>query len=205
MFIFIPLLIMHHKFINMKKVLLFLILIYSYSDVYSQSETKYTKNTILSIDFGLSGKEYLNFNFDAVNNRFLYGFQYEFIKNSKIIGEDYSITINWDQFPEDFVSSGKEITQIITFNFGYNIFDKFFLGCGIGIGEDINYKNMYDNYHILGYNGYYHMIRGGEIKPQFKVFAKYFIPISNRIYISLSTQQTTLTGFGGDIGLGFIY
>jgi len=188
----------------MKKTIAFIFLIHFYLCTFSQSESYFKNNGMFILDFGLSGNEYLNLNIDIVSKRFLYGFQYDFIRNSKIIGEDYTSTINWNQFPEDFVSSGKEITQIITFNFGYNIFEKFILGCGLGFGEDINYKNMYDNYHILGNNGYYHLIKEGEIKPQIKVFAKYFIPITKKFHISLSSQLTSLTGFGGSAGIGIL-
>ena len=91
----------------MKKTIAFIFLIHFYLCTFSQSESYFKNNGMFILDFGLSGNEYLNLNIDIVSKRFLYGFQYEFIRNSKIIGEDYTSTINWNQFPEDFVSRGK--------------------------------------------------------------------------------------------------
>lgn len=168
--------------------------------VISQNKERNNFN-IISFDMGLTSKNYLNVNCNAIYNKILYGFEYEAILKTGEIGEYFS-TINWDQFPEDRQSSGKYVDNLFCFQIGYNIIDKLVAGVGIGFGSEINYRNMYDDFHILGNNGYYYLNMSSKTLLQTKIFINYFIPIGEMVYIALNLQNTKLGGTGGGIGLG---
>jgi len=160
------------------------------------------KLNAMTFDMGFSSKNYMNFNFNVIYNKILFGFEYEMPLKTGVIGENYT-TINWDQFPEDRQSSGMYVDNQICFQVGYNIIDKLVLGVGLGIGEEIYYRNMFDDFHILGSNGYYNLHKSGNILLQTKIFANYLIPINNKTYLLLNVQHTKLSGTGGGLGLGF--
>lgn len=182
-----------------KFILSFLLLICM--TTFSQNKEK-SKFNIMSFDMGFTSNNYLNMNFNVVYNRVLYGFEYEMPLKSGEIGEYYS-TINWDQFSEDRQSSGMFVDNLLCFQLGYNIIDKLVVGVGIGFGEEIYYRNMFDEFHILGNNGYYYLNKSGKVLLQTKVFVNYFIPLSEKYYLALNAQYTKLGGTGGGIGVGF--
>jgi len=153
------------------------------------------------MDIGYSSKGYISYNGGAVMKKLLLGIGFDMSINSGEEGEYYS-EINWDEFPGDIVSSGKYIEPLFL-QLGYNILGNLYCGVGLGFGEVIYYRNMYDNYHILGNNGsYYINAPSGKIEFQKKVFATYFFPIKNDLfpYLVLNLQYATISGFAGSVG-----
>lgn len=164
-------------------------------------QDKNSNINIISFDVGYTPENYLNFNFNVLSNKILYGFSYDQIINSGKVGEHYT-TINWDQFPEDRQSQGVFIGNLLTFNLGYSLFKRFAIGIGLGIGEEIIYRNMFDEFHILGYNGYYHLTRSDDILFHAKLFVNYHIPLSKKYHLTLNLQHSNIIGTGAGIGVG---
>lgn len=154
------------------------------------------------MDFGFSSKGYFPINGGVVMNKLLFGFGFEMSVNNGEEGEYYS-EINWDEFPGDVVSSGQYV-EPFNLQLGYNLFGNLYCGVGLGFGEVIYYRNMYDNFHILGNNGSYYIdAPSGKIEFQKKVFATYFIPTKNDLfpYMVLNLQYASISGFAGSIGV----
>ena len=130
----------------MKKILLSIICLALWITSYSQQ---------FGLSMGLTSKLYLPFDIHyATINGFGLKFNFSLDLNPGTKGENYSSTINWDQFPEDHLNQGSYYT---TYDLGLGkYFENFYLLGLLGIAKETKYRNCFDDFHILGNNGYYY-------------------------------------------------
>ena len=119
--------------------------------------------------------------------------------NKGIEGEYYS-TMNWNELSEDHVSTG-EFTTPFSFDFGYNVYNGFVIGAGVGYGLMKKFVNCYDPNHILGYNGYYYKMTNSDRQIDAKGYLSYYIPSDNWYSIYFKFQYSII--MGPSISIGF--
>ena len=105
----------------------------------------------------------------------------------------------WDEYPEDHTGEGSYYTPI-TFDLGYSI-KSLVIGVGAGPAIKTKYRNCFDDYHILGDNGYYYKEAKDGVSTDYKAFVKYKFSSQMGLHLYLSAQYTYRTGAG--IVLGF--
>ena len=136
----------------------------------------------VGMDVGFSNKGYMpvGFHFSSYETKFQFGFTVGVPVRKGTKGEYYS-TINWDEYPEDIVGDGEYYTPF-TVDVGYKIYGGLIIGAGIGYASKTVYRNMYDSFHILGYNGSYHITLNDGGVPEYKGYVCYYFPADyNRI------------------------
>ncbi|MDD4437466.1 MAG: hypothetical protein PHS04_05460 [Tissierellia bacterium] len=179
MLFFIMFVFINYKIAFMKKKLLIVVLLVLISkSISSQTESLEVSGPIhagLDVGFSPDGYVPIGIHFSSYNTKFQFGLTFALSTKTGVIGEDYTGTINWSEYPEDFVSEGSYYTPF-SIDIGYKLYKGLILGGGIGLSRETVYKNMFDDLHILGYNGSYHIRAKGENIPEYKGFITYYIP-----------------------------
>lgn len=134
------------------------------------------------VGYGING--HLPIGVNLQSNRFIYGLSANLSISKDLKGENYTGTVNWDEYPEDHVNEGS-YKQSVTFDLGYFLNEKLAVGGGIGYGWTTYYRNCFDNLHILGNNGSYYIEANGDGILDAKAFLLYRFPVSSyfNIYI----------------------
>lgn len=194
-----------------------LISLYGYSqvkdDVYYASNTENTKNKNASkhiyklfhvgMGMGYTSEGHMPVTFHVTYKKVHMGLSFAVPLNDGRKGEHYS-TINWNEIPEDHVKEGYSYTPY-TIDLGYDI-RNLTIGIGGGFASRDKYLNCYDNLHILGNNGSYHITSRDGTVGEYKVFAKYRFASKSSLSIGdvyLSAMYSKNSGFGGLIGFEF--
>lgn len=109
-------------------------------------------------------------------------------------GEDYSNTINWDQFSEDH---RMESSYVTTIDFGAGkVFKNFYFFGLLGVATETRFRNCFDKFHILGDNGYYFKTGDGTNHLNFGAETGYLFR-----YLSAGIHYSRYTGIGVKIGI----
>ncbi|HYQ57585.1 MAG TPA: hypothetical protein VEP89_09595 [Draconibacterium sp.] len=177
----------------MKKILLSGIIVLIYSSSFSQS---------FDIGFGYSSSEIVSFDMGYIaKNNFAYYIEIGTQVPRGTSGEDYTGTINWDEYREDHRSYG-EYYNIYNLAVGYKIGNSVLLAGVLGYADKYSFVNSYDNLHILGDNGAY-FIRGklNDDAVNAGIKAKYFISLRGGGFISMGINASTIQGVGLNIGI----
>ncbi|MEA1886530.1 MAG: hypothetical protein U9N72_04905 [Bacteroidota bacterium] len=129
---------------------------------------------------------------DMWNIKFIFGSQ---IPNGTE-GEYYD-TINWDEFSEDHIKEGSYWSRI---DLGIGkTFGNFYINGILGYAPKTLYRNCFDEFHILGDNGYYHKtVKGGG---KINIGADLGVYI-DKFYIGL--DASTVGGINAKIGFIFL-
>ena len=170
--------VINYKKAIMKKLLTVVFLVFISKSISSQTESLEVSGPIhAGIDIGISPKGYVPFgiHFSSYNMKFQFGLSVAIPTQTGINGEEYTGTINWNEYPEDVISEGNYYLPF-SIDIGYKIYKGLVVGVGIGFGSQTIYKNMFDKLHILGYDGSYHIRAKGENIPEYKGFITYYIP-----------------------------
>lgn len=191
----------------MKKNLLSFILCFVSSYLFSQTDQLYVNGPIhVGMDIGFSYNGYfpIGIHFSSYNTKFQFGITAGISMDcTKAEGEHYS-NINWDQFPEDVIDEGSYYTPF-TFDVGYKVFGGFVVGFGIGYSTKTIYRNMFDEFHILGHNGCYNISIRGEGSPEYKGYISYYFPSNSdnvgSVYVKGSYYR--IMGLGVSMGVTF--
>lgn len=155
------------------------------------------KDMYVGVGVGYASEGYIPIDVHFLYKKMYYGLSPAIPVSKGTKGERYT-TMNWDEFPEDHVEDGEYYTPL-TVDIGYNI-SSLTLGVGAGIAIGSKYRNCYDEFHILGNNGYYYKDFSGQTVGEFKAFAKYRFPSRSGIHCYLSVQYTVRTGIGSIFG-----
>lgn len=156
------------------------------------------KDWYLGLGMGFSTESYVPINFHVQYKKMHYGLSVCLPVSKGTEGERYE-TVNWDEYPEDHTGEGSYYTPI-TFDLGYSI-KSFVIGVGAGPAVKTKYRNCFDDYHILGDNGYYYKEAKDGVSADYKAFVKYKFSSQMGLHLYLSAQYTYRTGAG--IVLGF--
>lgn len=178
----------------MKKLLLFIVLMPIIA--FSQN-----KKYALSMDMGITTNGHLPISFNYEENKISYGVMLGFPLINGTSGENYSSTINWDEYSTDTKKEG-HFYMPISFDLGYRVFDKVLVGAGLGYAIKYKYRNKYDNYHILGNNGKYYIQTTDGGMFEYKAFAQYCFAPKNGFFWYLKGQYSASMGIGISIGFG---
>lgn len=186
---------MKSLFSNVSKLAVVLSIMFSFSyAVYSQD--KDSTGIGLGIAFGYSNENHLLMDLAFVHSSGIglkLGLGLELAIGTE--GEDYTNTINWDQYPKDLVKEGSYLT---TFDFSFGYFHKYFFVLGlIGYANETEYRNCFDDFHILGDNGKYYKTRNGDSGLNFG--GEIGLRLLNGITISCLYSE--YNGIGGKIGI----
>ncbi|MDR2004274.1 MAG: hypothetical protein LBQ74_14690 [Prevotella sp.] len=179
----------------MKKVLLFLLVIFV-SNINMIGQTR--SSLRVGIDAGFAAKKYIPFSVYLGNSKMIFEFSFGIPTQTGMTGEDYSNTINWDEYPEDTRSEG-EYDVPLCLNYGYRV-KNVVIGTGIGYSMHHRYRNKYDSFHILGNNGSYRVAISDGGNFEYKAFCNYYIPSQSFLRFYLKGQYSATMGVG--IGLG---
>lgn len=152
---------------------------------FSRGYSQGFSNTHIGGHIGFSVEGHLPIGVSLQTNKLLYGFSFSPTIVKGVKGENYTGTVNWDEYPEDHVKEGS-YTQALTLDLGYFITERFAVGIGLGYGWTTYYRNCFDDLHILGNNGTYYIEAKGEGSVDGKAFVMYKFPISD--YSSLYLQ-----------------
>ncbi len=185
----------------MKKIMLITFTLFSIS-VFSQTDYIDSKHATIGVDLGYSQNGYLPMSFYMGIERAQYGFSLGYPINSGQKGKHYS-TVNWDEFPDDIIESG-HFYYPFTFDVGYNVFKNLVIGGSLGYAMKVLYRNMYDDLHVLGVNGSYHITtsNGGEI--EYKAYIScYFPPSSDFGSFYVKGFYSKIMGAGATVGMAF--
>jgi len=136
----------------MKYKLLTILLLFTYS-IYSQSSA-----LNLGLHYNLGNeitKDYksINFSTDLLLNGYLFGL--EIGTGGSTNGEDYSNTINIDQFARDRIGTLSYTTYNVGLRLGKELRRNLYISGTLGFVALDEYQDRFDNYHILGDNGAY--------------------------------------------------
>lgn len=153
------------------------------------------------IDIGYSQKGYMPVGLYVGINDMQYGLSIGAPLNVGTSGEHYS-TINWDEYPEDIVGSG-EYNYPFIFSVARRVYDGLFLGAGIGFAPTVQYRNMYDNFHILGNNGSYHITNMEGNKMEYLGFISYHFAGQNNTNFFVKAFYSDIMGIGASFGTSF--
>ena len=111
---------------------------------------KITNNQQFGLDFKFGYKStVLNFGFTRPNKL-------------GTIGEQMQ-TIGWNAFPQDIYEKGSYY-DYIDFGLNYLLNKNILIGVTYGLGSETIFRNCYDRFEILGYDGYYYMTRNSGNK-----------------------------------------
>lgn len=185
----------------MKKLALLLVIsmVFVTSSI-AQSDYLYINGPLyFGADVGYSQHKYMPIGFHLGNGSFQYGATVGIAVGTGQEGEHYS-NINWDQYPEDIIAEGEYYTPF-TIDVAYNVYDGFMIGLGLGYAWKTHYRNMFDEFHILGYNGSYNVTARGTGKVESRVFVSYYFPSSRNGSLYLKGQYSNNMGIG--LSLGF--
>lgn len=141
----------------------------------------------VELGYGING--HVPFNISFEHNRIYYGLTFNLSVDKGVKGKRYE-KFNWDEFPEDHRSEGN-YKQSFTVDLGYRI-KHFVIGAGIGFLFDVDYRNCYDNFHILGNNGEYYKEKNSSGFDA-KIFALYNFSMNKncRTYLKAGYDITT--------------
>lgn len=93
--------------------------------------------------------------------------------DSSVVGEDYSEVINIGEYYEDIYGLGYS-SYSVAFRVGKEFAEKISVIGALGWESEKEVQNRYDNFHILGDNGYYSVATGNrETKLYVSLNAKY--------------------------------
>ncbi|SRR5690554_6224695 len=185
----------------MKKVylLLNLSILFTVSTI-AQTDYLYIKGPMyVGLDLGFSQHQYLPIGFHIGSGSMQYGVTVGLPVNKGVKGEYYS-NINWDEYPEDIIAEGEYFTPF-TFDVGYNVYGGLVIGAGLGYAYKTHYRNMFDELHILGYNGRYNISVRGDGEMEYKAFVSYYIPSERTASLYLKGYYSNIMGIG--LSLGF--
>lgn len=151
----------------------------------------YTQGLSFGIGYGTTRMMSFEFGYIAPN-KMIYDFKYGIRIPSGTIGKLYTV-INWDEFPQDVYKDGNYWTT-------YDIsvgrrFNKFFIAGLLGYSTEILYRNCYDDFHILGDNGYYHKQITGGSKADIGIEAGVIID-----WFKVALSFTSTMGINANIG-----
>ena len=124
-------------------------------------------NPIVSkgVDMGLgfaSNESDIIINFDfEINNNYWIGGQVNVGLGGDINGEDYTEDIGTNQFSEDIYELAKD-SWSFGLRVGKEVNDKIKIVGAIGMAIEYEAQNRYDEFTILGNNGYYHVKTGNK-------------------------------------------
>lgn len=174
--------------------------------LFSQTEHLYVNGPYhvgTDIGFSVNGYVPIGFHFGSYNTKFQYGFTVGVPVNRGVKGEHYP-TINWDEYPEDIVSEGDYYTPF-TIDIGYNVYGGIIIGGGLGIATQTVYRNMFDEFHILGYNGSYYLTAKGDPSVEYKGFITYYFPTESDKFGStfFKASYSHIMGPGISFGITF--
>lgn len=121
------------------------------------------------------------------------------------IGEHYSV-INWDAYPEDVYETGGYWEASIYWALG-GTYKGFYLLAGVEGANYISVRNCFDNYHILGNNGYY--TKGGVSdrisEPYFKFGKNFHVKEVKDMIITTGVGYSELSGVSVSVGVGIAF
>jgi len=151
----------------------------------------------MGMSLGLSSKLFLPLDIHyAGSNGFGIKFNFSNNLNKGTEGEDYTSTINWDQFPEDHVKNGAYYT---TYDLGLGkYFENFYVLGMLGLARETLFRNCFDDFHILGDNGYYYKQTAGST--DINIGAEIGLIKNNFLF---GIHATRFTGIGIKIGYAF--
>lgn len=181
----------------MKKNLLFLFVLVS-MELCAQYSGTYYSDFRFGFDLGYSAKGSAPMSMYFGKNKQIYGFSVGVPIGTGEKGEHYP-NINWDEYPEDIIGSGSYYLPYSVFA-GYNISEAFLIGGGIGYATCIKYRNMFDEFHILGNNGSYSITISDGGRIEYNIFGQYFIPTSRAGQFYIKGFYSNNMGPGGSIG-----
>jgi hypothetical protein len=78
------------------------------------------------------------------------------------VGEQMQ-TIGWNEFTEDIYEKGSYY-EYIDFGIHYLLHKNILVGAAYGLGSETIFRNCYDRFEILGYDGFYYMTRNSGNK-----------------------------------------
>lgn len=117
------------------------------------------------VDMGLgfsTGEADIIVNFDfEISNDFWIGAQGNIGLGGDIEGEDYTDTIGTNQFNEDIYELATD-SWAIALRVGKEINNKIKIVGALGMAIEYEAQNRYDEFTILGNNGYYHVKTGNK-------------------------------------------
>ena len=178
--------------------ILFIVLLFTSVKLSSQNSVLYDSDFRFGFDVGYSVEGYLPMSLYFGKDKMVYGFTLGSPVGTGQKGEYFS-NINWDEYPEDIVNSGS-FYYPFTVDIGYSISEHFIIGGGLGYAVRLNYRNMYDDFHILGDNGSYHITVTDGGVPEIKVFGQYIFPSESYIKVYIKGFYSNNMGPGGAIG-----
>ena len=155
----------------------------------------YSQKTVLPIGFhynigNSNTKEVSVFNgtVDLIqSNSYIFGM--EFGIGGATNGEDFTGTINIDQYPEDRTDTESHTLWNIGFRVGKEIYKNLNLIGTLGYFQLSEFEDRYDNFNILGDNGSYVVLKENKDSFYVKIGASYRI---NKIIPEVSIGTTGL-------------
>jgi len=120
----------------------------------SYSQVKKDDNSIVfNVDAGYGTKGFVPISFGLIRNSVYYGISLNYNVDTGTNGKKYK-KIGWDELPGDHVSEGSYQNSALL-DMGYVCFHNVVIVIGGGYTFTRDYRNCYDETHVLGDDGYY--------------------------------------------------
>lgn len=125
--------------------------------------------------------------------------------NNGRVGPDYGDVVGWNEYPEDETGKEDEYSFPIELGLGYRIWKNIAVGVGVAYVQEYRFKNMYDEYNILGDNGYYHLSNKYDSSIAANVFVNIYIPLNSTgsAYLVVQPKYSSYYDFILSGGFGF--
>lgn len=195
----------------MKYIIVFILIVLSQSPAFcsnndSVDKFDFTNKKIMGgLDIGYAAKDAtVPVSFSFVINRWVLSMSYGLPSIWKAEGENYSNSVNWDEFPSDETGKKGYYSSSLGIDVGYLFWKNIAAGIGVSYVMKGMYKNMYDNLHILGDNGAYFLTSKTENKVSADIFLNIYLPLNKTgdYYLVLQPKYSTYYNFIGSIGFG---
>lgn len=168
------------------------------NQIYFSEAPKLFNRDRYGFSLGLSAEKFLLMDFNyahksGIGGKFNIGYQLE----NGSAGEDYSSTLDWSEFPDDFVEEG---SYYITLDFAVGYYFNFIYAVGmVGLASESVYQNNRDKSKILGNSeGKYYVTKSGDIG------LNYGFEVGAIIHtFTVTIHYTFYGGFGGKLGFLF--